>query len=124
MGEMKPTNGAAYNKREGYSTVYVFVPIGRGLVQEVAACGPTETGQEEQQANADLITEAFNAFHNTGLSPVQLVEMVKELRTALVAMEQEKSDYMTRNNLGDPAKEHTNKMARSALAKCEGVGNE
>ncbi len=42
-----------------------------------------------------------------------------ELAEALTAMEREKSDYMTLNNLGDPAKEHTNKMARAALAKCQ-----
>lgn len=37
------------------------------------------------------------------------------LLEALIAMEREKSDYMVRNNLGDPAKEHTNKMARAAI---------
>lgn len=83
MSEAKPTSGTAYNKREGYSTVYVFVPIGRGLVQEVAACGPTEAGQDEQQANADLITEAFSTYNTTGLTPSQLVERVKELEEAL-----------------------------------------
>lgn len=83
MSEAKPTKGTAYNKREGYSTVYVFVPIGRGLVQEVAACGPTEAGQDEQQANADLIAEAFTVHNTTGLTPSQLVERVKELEDTL-----------------------------------------
>lgn len=145
MGEMKPTKGAAYNKREGYSTVYVFVPIGRGLVQEVAACGPTEAGQEEQQANADLITEAFNVHHNTGLSPVQLVEMVKELKAALNRWLGTADDpnagwrgtggsdvLFACEHCGEKHEDctkidHTDDcpitLARAALAKCEGVGN-
>lgn len=36
---------------------------------------------------------------------------------ALEAMVAEKADYMRLNKLGDPAKEHTNKMAAAALAK-------
>lgn len=128
MGEMKPTKGAAYNKREGYSTVYVFVPIGRGLVQEVAACGPTENGQEEQQANADLITEAFNVHHNTGLSPVQLVEMVKELGGVLQAAVDCGMVPKSSANDGGASKYstqvHVADRIRAALAKCEGVGNE
>lgn len=98
MSEAKPTPGTAYNKREGYSTVYVFVPIGRGLVQEVAACGPTEAGQDEQQANADLITEAFTVHNTTGLTPSQLVERVKELEELLghvqvAAIDQRGADF-------------------------------
>jgi hypothetical protein len=52
------TPGAWYTKREGYSTVYVFSRIGGGLVQEVAACGPTNEGLEQQEANARLIAAA------------------------------------------------------------------
>jgi len=54
----KHTQGDWYTKREGYSTVYVFCRIGGGMVQEVAACGPTNEGQEQQEANARLIAAA------------------------------------------------------------------
>lgn len=54
----KRTPGDWYTKREGSSTVYVFSRIGGGLVQEVAACGPTNDGPEQQEANARLISAA------------------------------------------------------------------
>lgn len=79
----KPTKGEAYNRREGQSTVYVFARIGGGWIQEVAACGPTANGGDEQQANADLITEALNAYDKTGLTPRQLVEQRAELLEVL-----------------------------------------
>lgn len=44
----------------------------------------------------------------------------KDLLLALIAMEQEKSNYMQINNLGDPANETTNKFARAAIAKALG----
>ncbi|MFU7071278.1 hypothetical protein ACM75K_29005 [Pseudomonas aeruginosa] len=44
------------NGRESY-TKYVEARIGGGLLQEVAACGPTEQ-QEQQEANARLIAAA------------------------------------------------------------------
>lgn len=80
-----PTKGDAYTRREGQSTVYVFVQIGGGWVQEVAACGPTANGSDEQQANADLIAEAFQACHRTGHTPRQLVERVEELEAVVKA---------------------------------------
>lgn len=42
-----------------------------------------------------------------------------QLLEALKMMEAEKSDYMRRNNLGDPAREHTNQIARAAIAAAE-----
>jgi len=54
----KHTPGEWYAKREGFSTVYVFSRIGGGLVQEVAACGPTNGGVDQQEANARLIAAA------------------------------------------------------------------
>jgi hypothetical protein len=45
----------------------------------------------------------------------KLMAQRDELLAALIEMEREKSDYMLRNNLGDPAREHTNKMARAAI---------
>ena len=54
----KHTPGDWFTKREGFSTVYVESRIGGGLIQEVAACGPTNGGVEEQEANARLIAKA------------------------------------------------------------------
>jgi hypothetical protein len=50
----------------------------------------------------------------------RLIAAAPELLEALIAMEQEKSDYMRRNALGDPSVETTNKMARAAIAKAKG----
>lgn len=56
--EAKPTPGPWFTKREGFSTVYVEARISGGLLQEVAACGPTQAGSEQQEANARLIAQA------------------------------------------------------------------
>jgi hypothetical protein len=40
---------------------------------------------------------------------------IERLRGALQMMVDEEVDYMTRNNLGDPEKQHTIRVARSAL---------
>lgn len=42
--------------------------------------------EAHKEANAELFTEALNVHHNTGLTPVQLVERVKELEEALRAI--------------------------------------
>lgn len=55
---MSHTEGDWYIHREGFSTVYVECRIGGGMVQEVAACGPTEAGPEQQEANARLTSAA------------------------------------------------------------------
>ena len=52
------TKGEWFANREGQSTVYVECRIGGGWLQEVAACGPTANGSEEQEANAKLIAAA------------------------------------------------------------------
>lgn len=56
--ETKWTPGPWHTCRAGYSTVYVEARIGGGTVQEVAACGPTVAGSEQQEANAHLIAAA------------------------------------------------------------------
>lgn len=58
MNDTKHTPGPWFTKREGFSTVYIEARIGGGMLQEVAACGPTEAGQEQQEANARLIAAA------------------------------------------------------------------
>lgn len=50
------------------------------------------------------------------LADAALISAAPDLLAALIEMEREKSDYMQRNNLGDPARETTNKMARAAIA--------
>jgi hypothetical protein len=52
------TKGEWFAKRNGWSTVYIECRIGGGLLQEVAACGPTANGSAEQEANASLIAAA------------------------------------------------------------------
>ena len=54
----KHTPGPWFTKREGFSTVYVEARLRAGVIQEVAACGPTEAGSEQQEANASLIAAA------------------------------------------------------------------
>lgn len=58
MSAAKHTPGPWFTKREGFSTVYVEARIGQGMLQEVAACGPTEAGPAQQDANARLISAA------------------------------------------------------------------
>ena len=58
MTANKHTPGNWYTHRSGFSTVYVEARIGGGMVQEIAACGPTEAGAEQQEANARLIAAA------------------------------------------------------------------
>ena len=58
MTANKHTPGKWYTHRSGFSTIYVEARIGGGMVQEVAACGPTEAGPEQQEANARLIAAA------------------------------------------------------------------
>jgi len=58
MSDFKGTPGPWFEYREGFSTVYVEAKLRDGVIQEVAACGPTEAGQEAQSANARLIAAA------------------------------------------------------------------
>lgn len=51
----KYTPGPWFTTREGFSTVYVEARLRGSILQEVAACGPTELGSEQQEANARLI---------------------------------------------------------------------
>lgn len=58
MKEFNGTKGPWFEHREGSSTVYVEAKLRDGVIQEVAACGPTEAGSEAQSANARLIAAA------------------------------------------------------------------
>lgn len=56
MSEFTP--GPWFEHKEGFSNVYVEAELGDGLIQEVAACGPTLAGSEQQDANARLIASS------------------------------------------------------------------
>jgi hypothetical protein len=81
----KHTPGPWFTRREGFSTIYVEARIRAGVRQEVAACGPTEQGSEQQEANADLIAEAGTVLHETGRTPRRLADERAELLEALKA---------------------------------------
>lgn len=56
MSDKKYTPGPWFTVRDGFSTVYVEARLRGSLLQEVAACGPTEAGPYQQEANANLIS--------------------------------------------------------------------
>lgn len=56
----KATPGQWISHRDGFSTVYIESQMRPGTTQELAACGPTEVGQEQQWANSRLISETAN----------------------------------------------------------------
>ncbi len=102
----KHTPGPWRTEREGFSTVYVEARIDGGLIQEVAACGPTEAGLEQQEANASLIAAAPD-----------LLEALKEM----VAGDAEAIEEA--QALGVPFPEEmlaTFKKARAAIARATG----
>ena len=85
----KFTEGEWFAKRDGWSTVYVECRIGGGMLQEVAACGPTANGTDEQEANARLIAaapdllEALSEIINDGGKFVMTNETHRKARAAI-----------------------------------------
>ena len=85
----KFTEGVWFSKRDGWSTVYVECRIGGGMLQEVAACGPTANGTDEQEANARLISaapdllEALSEIINDGGKFVMTHETHLKARAAI-----------------------------------------
>lgn len=69
MSGVKHTPGPWFARRAGFSTVYIEARIGSGMLQEVAACGPTEV-VGHQESNARLIAAAPELL--------ELVKMVHE----------------------------------------------
>ena len=49
-----------------------------------------------------------------------LIAAAPDLLLALKCMEEEISDYMRINNLGDPGEKHNIRIARAAIARAEG----
>ena len=111
MSEAKPTPGPWH--------VANGVQI-RGEREQIAKVWMMRGG--EGKANASLIAEAGTVRGETGLTPRQLVERVKELERAL-------GDYMSA--FGQALEAHgilfaqqqicADEMARAALAKCQEV---
>ena len=58
MDEAKHTPGPWLTHKEGFSSIYIESRIGGGMLQEVASCGPTGEGRDQQEANARLIAAA------------------------------------------------------------------
>lgn len=115
MGEMKPTPGpwtvAGENAAEpDVMSGEYFVATCLGFAD-----------QDQALVNARLIAEAGTVFHNTGLSPVQLVEQRDELLQALQDLMawQVKNVKVWHNGAYDQASRVIKRWA--ALAKCEGV---
>ena len=100
---MKHTPAPWALHRNGFSTIYVEAKIGNGMIQEVAACGPTNEGQEQQEANAKLIAAA-----------PELLEALKELDECYCQV----GNYLTKEE------RHHHRMtlikARAAIEKATG----
>lgn len=123
MGEMKPTPGPLVPQdREKITSIPLKAIDCERL--GMAVCFVNGHREAEAKANAILISEAFKVFHNTGLSPVQLVEMVKELKAASKHCEDLLMRYEINRVNGEELADTALAMLRAALAKCEGVGNE
>lgn len=104
MSDAKHTPGPWFTNRQGRSTVYIEAPIRDGWLQEVAACGPTEAGQEQQEANARLIAAA--------------PELLAALQAALAVID----DYLEYEHNGDPWTEDARAMGEMDIDdyQCDG----
>lgn len=121
MGEMKPTPGPWEAERIDNRNCF-DIKCECGFF--IATCHDGGRSESNAEDNARLIAEAGTVFHNTGLSPVQLVEQRDALLAAckkLVEWEAREKDhaigFMERINLCEAAFQ----MMYAALAKCEGV---
>ena len=125
MSEMKPTPGPWNFYTEPQPNGCPIVGNSDGLMVAMVAHSVNYQDQKEAAlSDARLIAEAGTVFHNTGLSPVQLVEQRDELMAAckkLVEWDAREKDhaigFMERINLCETAFQ----MMYAALAKCEGV---
>lgn len=127
MGEMKPTPGpweaTCSNENGYYPEWFIRVPGEPPVISYEIAKITSYRPDGTDESDARLIAEAGTVFHNTGLSPVQLVEMVKELKAALCLMVRT-HDEPAENLLQEVKEQQWLDKARAALAKCEGVGND
>ena len=86
------------------------------VVRLLRAAAPKPKEPQTCFSAGDMANAAAKAFQEGAESNRAAIA---ELVGALIEMEREKTDYMLRKNLGDPACETTNKMARAAIAKYE-----
>jgi hypothetical protein len=82
------TNLEVYEFSKGWNVIEVGSddaekwPIDSKWICQVNCVHPEEI--EENKANAELICEAFNVAQETGLSPIQMKERIKELEDLLL----------------------------------------
>jgi chromosome segregation ATPase len=88
----KHTPGPWFTKRQGFSTVYVEARLRDGWIQEVAACGPTEAGAEQQEANAAFIVRACNAYDGLVADNAALREDLNDARRGQKAATEDARD--------------------------------
>lgn len=96
---MEYTNGKWYVS--GSNPPRIYSHDGMSIIAECDSAG--EMPKEREMANAHLISAA------------------PDLLAALEIMEKEKTDYMLLNNLGNPAEESANIVARAAINKAKGL---
>lgn len=76
---MRPSRGPTYtfSNKEGVGVT--------NNDSDIAICSGHDTNRtrEEEEANADLINDAFNTYFETRLKPSQLVGIIRELTLAL-----------------------------------------
>lgn len=112
MGEMKPTPGPLVPQdREKVTSIPLKAIDCEHL--GISVCFVNGHRETEAKANAILIYEAFNVHHNTGLSPVQLVEQRDELLALVKAIHEDMTS--------DHGTDFDYSCLAAALAKCEGV---
>ena len=80
--------------------------------------------QDLEDLISDALSESFGPDWNARLgakwvAEIPIIAAANDLREALTQMVEEKCDYMSINNLGDPGTQHTVKAARAALASCD-----
>lgn len=118
MGEMKPTPGPWWTDeygglRHGSARENDTVPVeGVALIS-----GSLDSPRVRQaRANRDLLLEAGTVFHNTSLSPVQLLDLLKAIIAAADSELAQGGEMWFAEAVAPPIDD-----ARAALAKCEGV---
>ena len=87
------TPGPWFSKREGFSTVYIEARIGGGMIQEIAACGPTAEGSEQQEANATLIASAPDLLAERDRLKAANAELAEALQKMLDAYDDGVTDW-------------------------------
>lgn len=122
MSEAKPTPGPWSVLEHSWCETSIRAPSTDHALCRLDINHATEESQEADEAqmaaNARLIAEAGTVFHNTGLSPVQLVERVKELEDALIRAKE------AINSMKVEAETAAQGDEQMMLEACETISNE